>query len=911
MWSFSSAAMRGQAMDKRLAEAMRRSGYPSNNSLARALKQRAPEAFEGIEPLGLGAKIGDLGRGVSTWWRGRPNRVQALQALTGFDAGELVAALVQRARGRWSFPEFSTLMPMDLLEELPADLGTGFPVDTKASDHGLEAWMQRVLPPSRRPPRMYALDGVTWLTVPPGCGRGLLLARLQAVGSVDVVVEETLDDAVTAAAGSRPVVLAPRLAVSADDMEALMRLDEDRPVLIVSSSACPRPTLLSEVAWHPRWDWLVTKGRERRRLDLVNGNQGGVYGFGGALRAFEWRLAPDWRLRLIGWLEQRLAATGDTLFSRQGLDGWLQRFDPTSVWFSTPADVLALASLCHASGERKLPSPESAQAGARLLLHLAPMDSRAGSLLLRLVDMRWRDAAHEWLSPLPWDDWQGLVDAESRDVADGEGAKARKKWPPALDLEVLRQEGFLTADGRGWWAFAQPAQARLVLRDALMRWVPEGDLERWARPLVGDASRQAALDSVLAAMPAAELDGSINAVLRARPGSLSALSAAEALFVAVGRQFASGQAAYAPELAGLPARILQQHGEACGNVWPPFTRAEGENCGVPLSWLLACWEWSLCAPPPPALPPELAAWFPGWLPRGDDANAAWYSQIPQALLDAGDGVDEVRAGFDEAVRSAQRVVDRVGCQGLIGFVQPGPLWAALMLVAAARGQVAPEAAWWDVLMRLREAPGHLIRSLERDDADVVATRLLPSFLEAAGGRDPLSPALAVLGPTWTWLFGRAHASKVLPGLSAANVFALYRRFRGLPTTWQEALADRLGPDDPEWCWEAVIAESAYPEELADRLLSAGPPSIALLPTLWRLAPARCLAHACDPQDHSSLLLITLCPSEQCGRLAEEIARRDDLMPDRAERLAWVFRRLRETRGHEAGLRTLLDRLELR
>lgn len=277
-------------MDERFAEAIRRAGYPSKDSLARALKAQAPEAFAGIEPRGLGAKLGELGRGVSTWWRGRPDRVEALQALTGFDAGELVAALVQRTRGRWSFPEFSTLAPLDLLDELPADLGASFPLDPAPFAPSLDDWMQRALPPSRQFNRPFALEGVNWLTVPPGCGRGLLVARLQAVGSVDVVAADTLEDAVATASGNRPLVLAPRRAVKQDDMEALIRLDPERPVLVVSASACPSPMLRSEAARHPRWDWLVTKGDERRRLDLVKGNQGGVFGFGNGMRAFEWRL---------------------------------------------------------------------------------------------------------------------------------------------------------------------------------------------------------------------------------------------------------------------------------------------------------------------------------------------------------------------------------------------------------------------------------------------------------------------------------------------------------------------------------------------------------------------------------------------------------------------------------------------
>ncbi|MBZ8141549.1 hypothetical protein CLD22_16790 [Rubrivivax gelatinosus] len=896
-------------MDKRFAEAIRRAGYRSMDSLARELKVQAPEAFDGIEPRSLGAKLGDLARGVSTWWRGRTDGIEALKKLIEFDAGELVKALEQQARGRWSFPEFRALMPLDLLEELPADLGAFFPADPKASALALEAWIERALPPVRRHARPYTLSGLTWLTVPPGCGRGLLLARLQAVGSVDVVAADTLEEAVAMASGGRPLVLAPRRAVLQDDMEALIRLAPARPVLVVTADACPRPTPPPEAAWHPRWEWLNSDDSARRRLDLVKGNQGGAYGFG-ELGIFEWRLAPDWRLRLIAWLEQRLEATGDTLFSRQGLAGWLQRFDPTSVWFSTPADVIALASLCHASGERKLPSPESADAGARLLHHLAPMDSRTGSLLLRLVTVRWRDAGHEWLAPLPWDHWQDLADAQSN-VCDGEGSTARKKRAPTLDLEALRKEGFLVADSRGWWAFAQPVQARLVLRDALMRWVSQGDLDHWARPLVGDSSRQAALDSVLAAMPRNALDRSIKAVQQAAKGSLSALSAAEALFIALGRKFASGLATYAPELAELHALILQQHREACGYVSPPFTRPEGEGCGVPLSWLLACWEWSLCAPPPAALPPELVDWYPGWRAHGDDANWAWYSQLPQSLLGEGGGDDEVRTGFDEAVQSALRVVDRVGCQGLLGFVQTGPLWAVLMLVAAGRGQTVPEAAWWHELFRWRKAPDHLVRSLEREDADVIATRLLPSFIEAASGPNSLSSVLALLGPTWTWLFRRSAASKVLPGLPAATVSALYRRYRGLPPGWREALADRLGPHEPEWCWEAVLTDSANPEALVDRLLSAGLLSVALTMTLWKLAPAQCLAHASDPQRPMSSILIAFCPSEYCGLLAQEMARRDDLLPDRAQRLGWVLQHLRESRGQGVGLRALLDRLELR
>ncbi|MDD2977119.1 hypothetical protein [Aquabacterium sp.] len=895
-------------MDKRFAEAIRRAGFTSNDSLARALKEKSPDAFQGVEPRSLGVKLGELGRGVSTWWRGRSDRLAALSELTGFDAGELVAALAQRDRGRWSFPEFSTLAPLDLLDELPADLGTWHQINSKITHGDLEDWMQRASPPSRRPHRLHPLEGIKWLTVPPGCGRGLLLAQFQAVGSVDVVVAETLEDAVAMATGGRPLVIAPRRAVKQDDLEALMRLNPERPVLVVSARACPIPTSSIEVALLPRWDWLVSGGGERRRLALVKGNQGGLYD-SGKIDVFEWRPALDWRMRLIDWLEQRLAITGDTLFSRKGLGDWLQRFDPTSVWFSTPADLMALASLCHASGERKLPNPESVDAGARLLHHLALMDSRTESLLQRLVERRWRDATHEWLSPLPWGDWQVLVELEPRTASDAGNTKARKKVPPALDLEVLRREGFLAADSQGFWAFAQLTQARLVLRDTLMRWVSEGDIERWARPQIGDPLRQAAVDSVLTAMPVPALKGSIKAVLNAEHGSISALSAAEALFGAIAHKFGSGQEPYTPDLAVLPSMILRQHGAAGGYSWPPFTRPENEGDGGSLSWLLACWEWSLCAPPPPELPQSLVAWFPGWLPRGDDASGDWYHQLPQDLQDVITTFEEVRTGFDEAVRSAQRVVDRVGYRELVDVTQRGPLWAALMLVAAGRGQDAAEAAWWDVLFSLRQAQVHVIRSLEHEDADAIATWLLPSLLEATRGSG-LS-VLAVLGPIWIFMFSRGNASKVLRDLPAAAVRTLYSYIRALPLVWQKALEDRLAPDSPHWCWEAALTESSNPAALADRLLSSGTPHAIQVTMLWRFAPVQCMASACDPQHSWSSLLISLCPSDHSSLLAEEIARRDDLLPCREERLGWVLCHLRESRGQEAGLQALLNRLELR
>lgn len=902
-------------MVDRFAEARRRAGYASNDGLARALKETAPEAFNGIEPRSLGAKLGELGRGVSTWWRGRPDRLAALHELTGFDAKELVAALVQRDRGWWMFPEFLSLPPLDLMEELPAQIGAPKPHDPKPMEGDLDDWLHLALPPSRRFHRRHPPEGIKWLTIAAGWGRGLLLARFQTFGEVDVVVAETLDDAVSLASGRLPLVLAPKCMVRQGDLEALIRLSPDRPVLIVADGDFPTSLQSIDEVWHPRWDWLTSKDGERRRLALMKGSPGGLYA-AGQIGTFVWRPVDGWRTLLLDWLEKRLAGSGDSLFTREGLDVWLQRFDPTSVWFSTPSDLLSLAWLCHESGERKLPSPQTQDAGGRLLQHFGRTDSRAESILRRLVQMRWRDASHDFFTPLTWSGWQALVDLDAGPFVESRASKTRKVKSAALDLEVLRCDGFLTADSQGLWAFAQPTQARLILRDTLIRWVSEGDIERWARPQIGDASRQAAVSSVLSSLPMAALKRSLLAVSDSAPGCLAALSAAESLFVSLGSKFSLGQVNYTHEIGGLvslifrqyDSLIFRQYDEVSSYEWPPFTRAESDCGGASLSWLLACWEWSLNAPPPPAFPASLSGFFPGWLPRGDDAGGDWYSQLPPDLLKTFGGMESVPPGFDEAARSAQRLVDRLGCSELMAVTERGPLWAALMLVAAGRGKAVAEAAWWDALFHLQQAQRHLIDCLEQEDVDAVVTRLLPSLLEAAHGKG-LS-VIAVFGPIWIFMFEKTSASKVLRGLPDVTVEILYRHYRGLPLAWQLALDDRLGPDSPRWCWESALAHTTKPDVLADRLLSSRVPYVIPAGLLWRCAPDSCLACVSDPGHPWSPFLIDHCPDELSCSLAEVLVRRTDLLPDRELRLAWALRQLSRARGKEAALRVLLDQLDL-
>lgn len=894
-------------MVNRFAEARRRAGYASNDALARALKENAPESFNGIEPRSLGAKLGELGRGVITWWRGRQDRLAAVRDLTGFDAEELVAALGQRDRGQWIFPEFSSLAPLNLMDELPAQIGAPKTLDSKTMEGSLDEWLQLALPPSRRFRRPHPPAGIKWLTIAAGWGRGLLLARFQTFGEVEVVVAETLDDAVSLASCRLPLVLAPTRMVGQGDLEALIRLSPDRPVLIVTDGDWPTSLQSIDEVWHPRWDWLTSKDVDRRRLALMNGKPGGLYG-AGQIDAFVWRPVEGWRTLLLDWLEKRLAGTGDTLFTREGLDKWLQRFDPTSVWFSTPSDLLSLASLCHESGERKLPSPETQDAGVRLLQHFGRTDSRAESILRRLVEMRWRDASHDFFTPLTWSGWQALVDLDAGPVGESSASKTRRVKSAALDLEVLRRDGFLTADSQGLWAFAQPTQARLILRDSLIRWVSEGDIERWARPQIGDGSRQTVVDSVLSSMSMAAIKRSLLAVSDSSPGCLAALSAAESLFVSLGPRFNLGQVNYTPEVGRLVSLIFRHYDEVSGYEWPPFTRSESDCYGASLSWLLACWEWSLNTPPPPAFPSTLSGFFPGWLSRGDDAVGDWYSQLPPDLLKTLDVMEPVPPGFDEAARSAQRVVDRVGFDELMTVVERGPLWAALMLVAAGRGKAVAEAAWWDALFHSHPAQRHLIDCLKQEDLDAVVTRLLPSLLVAAHGKGV--SVIAVIGPIWVFLFEKTNASKVLRGLPDVNVEVLYSHYRGLPLDWQLALDDRLEPDSPQWCWQSALTHTTKPDVLADRLLSSAVPNFFLAEMLWRRAPDSCLASASDPDHCWSPALINQCPDELCGSLAEVLARRSDLLPHRELRLAWVLRQLRGARGKEAALRGLLDQLDL-
>ncbi len=886
-------------MDIRLKEAARRAGFPSHDALAKHLKTRFPKVFRDIEPRSLGTKLGDLGRGKTSWWR-QPDRAAALEKVTQFDASELVRAIDQHALGDWLFPEFPGLPPLDLANEAPPELMAAVHVNARNSGQ-LDDWWSLALPvPSRAFPARRLPPGLTWLTVPAGCGRSLLLARLRAARVADVVAGDTLDDAIAAAGGRGPVVLAPQNPVDKEMFESLSLLDESRPVLVISTHACPYTDAAR--GWPPKWEWLSARSGQRRRLELRTGNDGGAYSRS-SLEVNEWRLARDWRSTLIEWLDRRLQASGNSLFSQQGLHDWLLAFDAQAAWFATPSDVLALAALCHDAGERRLPATTLRDAGAQLLRRIDDVDTRIQALLGRLVQLRWLDAAHGWNAPLPWDRWQALMD--SAEVASS-GSSTRGKRVARLDLETMRADGLLVPDGDGWWGFAAPTQARLVLRDLLVKSIAEGDLAFWAAPLMGDPARQSLVEAAMEVVATSALGVGISRLHDLPCWAPTAVCASEALFVEIGKRLGTGQAC-TPALRTVLDHVLARSATDVRGSVLPVSRPRDVEGGVPLDWLLARWEWSLGAQRPPQLPEFDDAGFPGWLAPGDAGLARWFGTLPQRLLAAQEPMADEPAGFTEAFDAARRVARRVGDAAIEPHAERSSLAAMLALEAAADGRVEAQPAWWDAACNLDTVDTHLPAAIGARGLEQVAVRLLPTMLVTACKLATVPSVRILLGPVWTWLFNGARPEPVLESIDEVTLDRLFGMCRGLPPAWRDALAQRWNCAAARPHIATLLGALDDPAPLARAILREPLPDMDLIPALWQAAPEACLACVADEDDLRGSLLLLLCPSDHSGTVTRLLAADDRVMPDRDDRVAWAIQRLQDGHGHDRTLQALLQR----
>lgn len=909
----------------RVLAAAKAKGFDSLSKLAEALLRAHPKLFKGVAARSLGAKLSDFNRGQVTWWRGRPQAAKALHELTGLEVAALIEADTAGRRGLWSFEDFPELGALHLAEHAPAAIAHPMAVGQTASyGSGPGNWFTFALGRGSEHRRMAGPeDGVTWLHAPSSRGMDLLLARIEAHGRVPVVRAETLSEACAAAPPFGPVVLVPVGPMDHGDLLSLAPRPSEQPVLVVSRQRVPQADTMRQVrATLPSWGWLVATPSLRSKLSLGGGpgsEHGGMFDQKD-IKEFELRLDADWRERLLLWVESRLDHT-DSQFSASGLIHWLRTFDPDEVFFPGPRSTLALARLCHLHGERRLPKPGGATAGTQLLQSFGDVDSRYLHVLKQLIWVAWTDSRHRWDAPRPWEDWVG---PNSHAAAVARQAQPRKRSghasaaaidgasrPVPSDVATALELQLLVQTASGEYRFRSPAEASLVLRDLLLRWIQAGSTELWAAPTVGDAPRQELLDSALRCVDARTLERICLQSLNVEPWSCEAIGATEAAFVAAGLRMAEGQLSYTPDLGRLVETLFARCHVDTGVAVFPLGRTLRE-ASQKLDWVHACWGWSLHSPRPARLPALASDWFPMWGLPGRD----FLAPLRGELVGTGDLPGPAQARIAPLVRTAARLADAL--RPVLGLPSEEPESSALValvcLTQAALGSREAEARWWGDLHSCNWALQTLDAVLEaskQPPSGALAASLLEACAQPSGrGRMVLA---YLRGPLWRRLLMNAAPQRVLPLLSQqAYAFAIENAV-ALPPAMRTYIAHEAPIEllRDQVAWDALLTAGRLPtdQRLAELLEPDSLSSSAVAGWLWRHVPDRCVDWATDQHRPMHRLLIERCPDAHALAVLKALPERSyQLSPLFSSWPDWISRRIAGNGPQAAELLKFLSRI---
>ncbi len=768
--------------------------FDSMDALAKALiHDRSDIVWKGSFRT-LAAKIGLLDKGTVTWWRNLPEQTQALADFLDIPVDDL-GVLAQSTSFAVSFSDFPALKPLDLKREAPWRLGQEvLNADEKKSDYGretLDAWLEPN-PASWRPPFEQA-----WLQVDSPIEQQLLTQKMLAAGRFTVLVVPTLADAAEPLQAGKPLIISVSMRGGDADFYALAGRPDAAGLLVIAPFPMPTEGTTSAAASLYGWELLTSSQQERRKSELTHPN-----GFGGFKR-WTWKLSPDWRLKLLDWVGARLERHHpDPLFSVEDAQKWLVRFDPQSVWFSTPSDLLQLCRLMNVMEPRKLPIPSDKDGGIKLtkaLYKAGPAYRQAQ--MLALVQKRWAGRGLPWGGGLPMQAWlslspDALVAVSPAAIAELVGSKnlaeVKKrgvKLAESAELgnpETLLSSGLIQLDAAGGYDFQHRTLATLLVRDTLLQQIVNESAASWGWACF-DAERRPLVDAVLDALSLEQLaDASQQFCVRAAGGDdgSSVIGAVESLFMAVGRRIASGDGINALDFLPLAQCVISQL-DMTSVEWAlpvPWSRPT-QTADERLQWISACWAWSLL---PNANPPACSWLFPGWcqaLPEGpwwiselwvdekfEPASPAWLQFLRV--------IDEWLKEFDLPVADAPRALN------------------VALLARAATGQWLPEVRWWASISECVWAQDALIKRLEAlgtDEASQAAVRLWPSRLMFERGLADDKWTIHLLPKIRRWLLGTMKPAAAIDALSAEDVWYLIRMPASLPPAFRPLLLKKFKP----------------------------------------------------------------------------------------------------------------------
>lgn len=892
-------------------------GLDSLTKVANALIHQRPDLFKGIAARSLGAKLSELNRENITWWRNRMDCLEALQDLLGLHSGDLIAAKQARQRGLWVCDEFPELPALNLASETIPTLAE--PVVTGAERKyppSLDGWLLvGVGSDYAQHPQTRPEPGLRWLHVPQGTGRNFLLSRIKALGRLDVSEGHTLRQTVAQATRSRPVVLAPFGTTAVSELEALAEFDVKQPVLVISANPCPRTSKNTPYNSNlPSWEWLSASRSERVRPGFA-ANSGDMHSaiFGSdSVVEFRLELLPNWREKMLFWVEERLKKHVNTLFTAEGLNNWLAAFDPDGVFFPTPATVLSLARICHEVGERQLPNPGSSEAGMQLVQKLGRADSRYQSLLVRLVSHSWLDINAPWQHAKPWSHWLTSHDPsakpESKKTA---GPRTRPALARSIrsdaaqltenDLDAAVKANLLVPNSEGNYGFKSYAEAALVLRDQVRSWMRGGDFDKWGAQAVGDTERQQFVDEVLKTVDNQTFLGMCSQVAKLPIWSADALGASEALFLAAGLRMAGDALSYRAELGGLMDQTLARCLNDDAYLQLPLSRSL-RNYADQIDWVRSTWGWSLVAPKPEWVPAAMFAYFPGWAAEDVD----WLALLPTPAKDATLQAPQFRRLVD-VIDTAVVVADRAG------FTQNSAqdlLVALIGLLRTVRGRVHVQPIWWESIAQdtwacdvLGCALVNLRPEIQRELASSLLEICAKVFLTDAYWK----VFRLMYSQLWMRLLDVEDAAELWGMLTPAAKVFIARNIQSVPWPLRKAAVEQIDPEllTHTFDWRTLFCETTAPnKERIDQLLSFRP--YQFVDALWSVHPNLCLELTTKSPSPYSALFAYQCPPEKLGELAAILVRTPALVKELDIQPGWVASRIASAKASTPVLLELLS-----
>lgn len=766
--------------------------FPSFDELARELIETYKGTGKPLNHRSLGAKIGRLNKGDTTWWLSRPKLLEALLGLVGLSEAD-VGIHANATDGLFTFEHFPALPPLDLRRERFCDIASPKLVPDGSAD--LDLWFDHGPRSLHRVP-----TSTVWLHVPPGTGRSALLATLASSGRYDVLVKNTLADARERLRGSQPVVIAISTDGGTQDLLTLALRPENAGTLIIAPFAASTNTNTDPLeAWS--WEGMTAEGEQRQLLFLSN-----PISLHNGIQPVQWQLHTSWRKSLLAWVEDRLSRHGsDTLFSSTVLDDWLNTFDPLQEWIRTPADLMALCRVTHDSPKIKLPKRSAEDAGQKLLAVLTLAGPGEKALFSRLACARWEDFTQPWREALPYATWEQLAPAtpsraDLLAIVEETNLQVRRSRVTRLTgqrdtagLRLLTDAGLLSRDAKGCFDLEPRVLADLAVRDHLVATIKEGQTDGWGMACF-DPGRRATIDAALDALEGDELLAAAGGVLAGQCQTAAVIAVAEALFCAVGRRLLQG-GKLPDQIRALASVVVPRLplAECSWRLPAPWTRPLSipkERC----EWLAVCWAWSVG--PRPGIPDiaEQSSWlFPGCCDLLPEPPFWLYD------LTAPSDSDTHLAAWTDVLKVGEALVRLL----TVPVPEAPPLLHGGLLAASVFDKWDAQSCWWAAVHADHTMAEKVLTQLKHR-GHPGAIKLWPSLIAHEATADSTDNIRARFSPIRKWILEQLDPKEVLAELNPGERSYMVANAFLMPPAVRRTLLDSLDPEELDVDIRSVI-----------------------------------------------------------------------------------------------------------